>query len=139
MQNSQKYDVVIAGAGAAGLVAAIRAAESGVSVLVAEKMKQAGRKVRITGKGRCNITNSEDIEDFIQKVLPNGKFMYPAFHEFYTWDIIALLDECGLSCKLERGGRYYPESDKAGDVVDALFNRAKAAGAEFLFETSVKL
>lgn len=138
MQNSPKYDVVIAGAGAAGLVAAIRAAENGASVLVAEKMKQAGRKIRITGKGRCNITNSEELEDFIQKVYPNGKFLYPAFQEFYTWDIIALLDECGVRCKLERGGRYYPESDKAGDVADALFKRAKAAGAEFMFEASVK-
>ncbi|MGM0649913.1 MAG: NAD(P)/FAD-dependent oxidoreductase, partial [Bacteroidota bacterium] len=138
MQHSPKYDVVIAGAGAAGLVAAIRAAESGASVVVVEKMHQAGRKIRITGKGRCNITNSEELEDFIQKVYPNGKFLYPSFHEFYTWDIITLLDECGLDCKLERGGRYYPESDNAADVVDALFNRAKAAGAEFLFETSVK-
>ncbi|HKK66620.1 MAG TPA: aminoacetone oxidase family FAD-binding enzyme, partial [Bacteroidales bacterium] len=138
MQKSPKYDVVIAGAGAAGLTAAVRAAESSASVLVVEKMKQAGRKIRITGKGRCNITNSEDLEDFIQKVLPNGKFLYPAFHEFYTWDIITLLDESGVTCKLERGGRYYPESDKAVDVADALLNRAKAAGVDFLFETSVK-
>ncbi|MFP4664540.1 MAG: NAD(P)/FAD-dependent oxidoreductase [Bacteroidales bacterium] len=138
MQKFPKYDLVIAGAGAAGLLAAIRAAESGASVLVVEKMKQAGRKIRITGKGRCNITNSDDLEDFVQKVLPNGKFLYPAFYEFYTWDIIALLEESGVHCKLERGGRYYPESDKAGDVADALFNRAKAAGADFLFETSVK-
>ncbi|MFO7791292.1 MAG: NAD(P)/FAD-dependent oxidoreductase [Bacteroidales bacterium] len=138
MQHSPKYDVVIAGAGASGLLAAIRAAESGASVVVVEKMHQAGRKIRITGKGRCNITNSEELEDFIQKVYPNGKFLYPSFYEFYTWDIITLLDECGLDCKLERGGRYYPESDNAADVVDALFNRAKAAGAEFLFETSVK-
>jgi predicted Rossmann fold flavoprotein len=137
MQKSRKYDVVIAGAGAAGLVAAIRAAESGASVLVAEKMKQPGLKIRITGKGRCNITNSEDIEDFIQNVLPNGKFLYPAFYEFYTWDIIALLDECGVPCKLERGGRYYPESDKAADVANALYDRAKSAGADFLFETTV--
>jgi predicted Rossmann fold flavoprotein len=138
MQNSSNYDVLIAGAGASGLLAAIRAAESGASVLLVEKMKQAGRKIRITGKGRCNITNSEELEDFIQQVLPNGKFLYPAFHEFYTWDIITLLEDCGLKCKLERGGRYYPESDKAVDVVNALFNRAKAAGADFLFETSVK-
>ncbi|MFW5768196.1 MAG: NAD(P)/FAD-dependent oxidoreductase, partial [Bacteroidota bacterium] len=84
MQKFPKYDLVIAGAGAAGLLAAIRAAESGASVLVVEKMKQAGRKIRITGKGRCNITNSDDLEDFVQKVLPNGKFLYPAFYEFYT-------------------------------------------------------
>jgi predicted Rossmann fold flavoprotein len=132
------YDVIIAGAGASGLLAAIRAAESGASVLVVEKMKQPGRKIRITGKGRCNINNSEDLEDFIKKVYPNGKFLYPAFHEFYTWDIIALLDEYGVSCKLERGGRYYPKSDKAADVANALFKKAKSLGVNFMFETALK-
>ncbi|MEA3448750.1 MAG: NAD(P)/FAD-dependent oxidoreductase [Bacteroidota bacterium] len=138
MQNSQKYDVVIAGAGASGLVAAIRAAESGASVLVVEKMHKPGRKIRITGKGRCNITNSEELEDFIKKVYPNGKFLYSAFHEFYTWDIIALLEACGVSCKIERGGRYYPESDKGADVANALFKKAKSLGVIFMFETALK-
>ncbi|NCC87601.1 MAG: NAD(P)/FAD-dependent oxidoreductase [Clostridia bacterium] len=130
-------DVIIIGAGAAGLLAAISAGESGKSVLVTEKMNQPGRKLLITGKGRCNITNSAEIQDFITQIYPDGRFLYPAFKAFFNDDIIFLLDECGLETVLERGGRYFPKSEKAADVVEALMKKARDVGVKFKFDTKV--
>lgn len=114
------YDIIVIGAGPAGLLAAGRAAEKGKKVLILEKMHQEGRKLKITGKGRCNITNDSPMSEFIKHVHPNGRFLKNAFHQFFSDDIIQLLEKYGVQCKLERGGRYFPESDRAADVLNAL-------------------
>ncbi len=137
-ESQKKYDLIVVGAGAAGLLAAGRAAERGLSVLLVEKMRQAGRKLRITGKGRCNITNDAPIRDFLKKVKPNGKFLYPAFHAFFSQDMIAFLNEHGVPTVLERGGRYFPESNQAGDVVDTMIEYAETNGVEFVYEAKVR-
>jgi len=115
-----KYDVIVIGAGPAGLLAAGRAAELGGRLLVLEKIKQPGRKLLITGKGRCNITNSATISEFIKHVYPKGRFLKNAFSQFYSNDIINLLETYGVDVKLERGGRYFPADNKASDVLKAL-------------------
>ena len=114
------YDVIVVGAGPAGLLAAGRVAELGGNVLVLEKMRQEGRKLLITGKGRCNITNDSSIGDFITNVYPNGRFLRNAFSQFFSKDIIELLNKYGVDITLERGGRYFPTSNKAADILQAL-------------------
>ena len=112
--------VIICGAGAAGLIAAGTAAERADKVILIEKNEHVGRKVRITGKGRCNITNACDIEDMISMFPTNGKFLYSALYTFTNDDIVALLEEYGVKTKVERGNRVFPVSDDARDVVAAL-------------------
>jgi len=102
------------------LLAAGRAAELGGKVLVLEKMRQEGRKLLLTGKGRCNITNNTAINDFITHVNPNGRFLRNAFSQFFSTDIINLLSKHGVESILERGGRYFPASNKSADVLQAL-------------------
>ena len=100
------FDVLVIGAGPAGLIAAGRAAELGGKVLVLEKMRQAGRKLLITGKGRCNITNNAAIGEFITHVYPTGRFLRNAFSQYFSKDIIELLRKYGVESNLERGGRF---------------------------------
>ncbi len=119
------YDVIIIGAGAAGILASISAAEHGASVLLLEKMSREGRKMLISGKGRCNITNTAYKSDFYKKIHPKPKFLKHAFGEFFSKDILNLLEEKGLETKEERGGRVFPESDKAADVVYTLLKIVK--------------
>ncbi|MDD4150543.1 MAG: NAD(P)/FAD-dependent oxidoreductase [Bacteroidales bacterium] len=133
----KKYDVVIVGAGAAGLLAGIRAADRGLNALVLDKMSLPGRKLMITGKGRCNITNSADLEDFTAQVYPDGRFLYPSFKKFFSYEIIGLLEGCGVEVMLERGGRYFPKSEKAADVVDALYQKSLKNGVDFIFNSRV--
>lgn len=114
------FDVIVVGAGPAGLLAAGRAAELGGKVLILEKMRQEGRKLLITGKGRCNITNSAPIGDFITHVYPKGRFLRNAFSQYFSKDIIDLLEKYGVESILERGGRYFPASSKSSDVLQAL-------------------
>ncbi len=102
------------------MLAAGRAAERGLKVLVLEKMKKPGRKLLLTGKGRCNITNNHPSSEFIKHVYPNGRFLRTAFSNFYAQDILDLLSKYGVSATLERGGRYFPTSNKAVDVLRAL-------------------
>ncbi|MFH1000060.1 MAG: NAD(P)/FAD-dependent oxidoreductase [Bacteroidota bacterium] len=113
------YDVIVVGAGPAGLIAAGRAAELGGRVLILEKMRLPGRKLLITGKGRCNITNDSSIAEFIKHVYPDGRFLRNAFSKFFSDDIIQLLKRYGVESILERGGRYFPASNKSKDVLDA--------------------
>ncbi len=125
-----KTDVIIVGAGPAGLLAAGRAAELGGKVLVLEKMRTVGRKLLITGKGRCNITNDAAIGEFITHVFPNGKFLRNAFSQFFSKDIIDLLEKYGVESTLERGGRYFPASNKSLDVLEALLKWVNELGVE---------
>ena len=108
--------IVVIGGGAAGLMAAIIAGREGARVILLEKMNMVGKKMGITGKGRCNITNSADISDFIKNTPGNGKFLYGAYERFSNVDLLALLHEWGLKTKVERGGRVFPESDSALEV-----------------------
>lgn len=126
----KKYDVIIVGAGPAGLLAAGRAAELGAKVLILEKMRSEGRKLLITGKGRCNVTNSAAIGDFITHVFPNGKFLRNAFSQFFSKDIIELLEKYGVDLTLERGGRYFPTSNKSLDILRALLKWVNELGVE---------
>ena len=111
-------DVAVIGGGAAGMMAALAAAEEGKDVLIIEKNKMLGRKVRITGKGRCNVTNSAPADEMLRFVPKNSRFLISSFKRFDNTDLISLLEGAGLKLKTERGGRVFPESDKAADVVN---------------------
>ncbi len=115
--------VVIIGGGAAGMLAGISSASSNNETIILEKMNSLGKKLRITGKGRCNITNNINIDEFIQNIPGNGRFMYSAFQNFTNEDIIKILHEEGLQTKVERGNRIFPVTDSAQSVIDALYSR----------------
>lgn len=129
--------VAIIGAGAAGLLAGIAAAQQGADVTIYEKMRQPGKKMLITGKGRCNITNACDIPEFIKNLPGNGRFLNSALHRFTNDDIVFLLESNSLPTKVERGGRVFPVSDKAKDVVDTLVRIFTAAGGRLLTDIKV--
>lgn len=112
--------IVVIGGGAAGLMAAGVAAQYGASVTIIEKNQRIGRKIMITGKGRCNITNNCDVQTYIQNVPVNGRFLYSAINNFTPQDTIDFFESIGVATKIERGNRVFPASDKAVDVVDAL-------------------
>ena len=130
--------VIVIGGGPAGLISAISAAEEKNEVIILEKMKEAGRKLLITGKGRCNITSNLPIEDFIKNIPGNGRFLYSAFNNFNNEDIINLLKDQGVDVKVERGQRIFPVSDKAADVRDALVNKAKKLGVKIITNAKVE-
>jgi predicted Rossmann fold flavoprotein len=129
--------VVVIGAGAAGLVAAGFAAKN-AEVLIIEKNDRVGRKLAITGKGRCNITNSADISDFIENIPGNGRFLYSALYSFTNDDVIEFFNKLGVKTKVERGGRVFPVSDSAKDVVNALYKFNKDNNVKIRYGTSVK-
>ena len=124
------YDLVVIGAGPAGLIAAGRAAMLGAKVVVLEKMEKPARKLRITGKGRCNITNMRPFNEFIQEITPNSRFLNKAFGAFFNKNIIELLEDMGVQTVTERGQRVFPASGKAWDVADGLVKWAKKQGVE---------
>lgn len=127
-QNQKKYDVIVVGGGAAGLMAAASAAEGGCSCLLLEKKDRTGRKLLITGKGRCNITNDCDINSVFQNIRRNPRFLYSAIYSFTNNDIIDFFNSKGVETKTERGGRVFPVSDKAADVADILYENAILSG-----------
>lgn len=133
-----KYDVIVIGAGAAGLVAAGRAAELGGKVLIIEKMERAGRKLLITGKGRCNITNEAPISEFLKHIFPNPRVLKHAFNNFFNKDVIALLQSQGTETVTERGGRIFPVSDKSADVVNALLKWVASKNVTVLYNERVE-
>lgn len=112
--------IIVIGGGPAGMIAAGRAAELGKHVILLEKNKMLGKKLLITGKGRCNVTNAGDLEQFINNFPGQGSFLYSAFSRFFNADLQTLIEEFGVPLKVERGGRVFPESDKAKDIVDAI-------------------
>lgn len=112
--------VIVIGGGPAGMMAAITASKCGNSVILFEKMRSVGRKLSITGKGRCNITNAIDMSEFMSNIPGNPKFLYSAFSEFSNQDVINFFNDIGVETKVERGGRIFPKSDSAMEVVDKL-------------------
>ena len=120
----EKKTVAVIGGGAAGLMACGTAAERAEKVILIEKNHIPAKKVRITGKGRCNITNSADIEDMVSNIPTNGKFLYSALYSFTNDDTVALFERLGVPTKIERGGRIFPVSDSAKDVAEALVRYA---------------
>lgn len=111
--------VIVIGAGASGMMAAGRAAEMGAEVLLLEKTERPGQKILLSGQRRCNLSNSQELDDFITMYGANGRFLYPAFHRFFRDDLLAWLQRYGVATKTERGGRIFPASDDARDVVAA--------------------
>ena len=133
----KKRNVIVIGAGAAGLMAAGQAAKAGAKVILLEKMSRPGRKLRITGKGRCNLTNIAPVNDFIRHFGPGGKFLRQAFARFFSEDLIDFLNSLGVKTKSERGGRVFPASEKAEEVVDALAAWVIRCGVELRGRTRV--
>ena len=117
--------IIIIGCGPAGMMAGITAAEQGNKVTILEKMNTPGKKLLISGKGRCNITNSADMNEFFENVPANSKFLYSSFNRFTNKDMIQFLNKQGVLTKVERGGRVFPVSDRAQDVLDALISKLK--------------
>lgn len=125
-------NVLIVGGGAAGCMAAGAAARNGHTVTVIERNPRPARKVMITGKGRCNVTNNCTVDTFIAHVPENGRFLYSALTAFTPQDMMALLEGAGVPLKTERGNRVFPVSDKAVDIVDGIVGYAKQGGARFI-------
>ena len=122
--------VVILGGGAAGMMAALWCRKSGAAVLLLEPNEKVGRKLYITGKGRCNVTNNCSQEELLASIPRNGKFLYSALSRFSPQAVMAFFEELGVPLKTERGGRVFPRSDKAADIVDALFFELRRQGVE---------
>ena len=129
--------VIVVGGGAAGIMAAISAAESGDSVLLIEKNEKLGKKIYITGKGRCNITNDSDVENLLKNVRSNPKFLYSAFYTFDSYRMMDFLESEGLKIKTERGNRVFPESDKSSDVIRTLKKALEKRKVKILLNTKV--
>lgn len=134
----RRKKIVVVGGGPAGMMAAIGAAENGGQVTLLEKMERVGRKLRITGKGRCNITNIAEVPEIIRHIPGNGIFLSSALRAFDNQDVIRFFETCGVATKVERGGRVFPASDHAEDVVDALIASLAARGVELRCHAPVK-
>lgn len=129
--------VVVIGAGAAGMMAASTAADRGLNVILLEKNHRVGRKILITGKGRCNITSDCDVEELIENVNKNSKFLYSAFYTFTNTDVIDMFNNLGVKTKTERGKRVFPESDKAHDIANALERQIKNKKVKIMLNSNV--
>lgn len=125
-------DVIIIGGGAAGCMAAVQAARLGKSVIVFEKNDRLGRKLRITGKGRCNVTNNSPVEVHLNNIPVNSRFLYSSFAGFDSADVMNFFEELGVPLKTERGNRVFPVSDKADDIADALAYEMKNLGVKII-------
>ena len=130
--------VCVIGAGAAGMMAAYAAAEAGCAVKLIEKNEKLGKKLYITGKGRCNITNSADISEFFDSVVTNSTFLYSAFYSFTNNSLVEFLEKFGLKTKNERGGRIFPVTDKSSDVIKAFEKALYSVGVDVCLNTNVK-
>lgn len=130
--------IIIIGGGAAGMMAAMAAAESGASVWLIEKNEKLGKKLFITGKGRCNVTNAGDMETLLANVCTNSKFLYSAFYDFDNRAVMRFLEQEGCPLKTERGERVFPVSDHSSDVIGAFQRALKRLGVKVLLNTEVK-
>ena len=130
--------VIIVGGGAAGMLASIIAAKNGCAVTLFEKNEKLGKKVYITGKGRCNVTNNCDPEELLQAVMSNPKFLYSAFYSFTSQDMMELLEEAGVPLKTERGNRVFPVSDHSSDIIHGLEQLMKKYGVQIHLRSEVK-
>lgn len=129
--------VLVIGGGAGGLMAAIAAAQSGAKVVLLEKNEKTGKKIYITGKGRCNLTNLCEKEVFFDNVINNPRFMYSSYHALDSEATIGLFNNMGLKTKVERGGRVFPESDMSASVTDALRDTVKKLGIRVMLDSRV--
>lgn len=131
-------NVLIIGGGAAGLMAAVVAAENGAEVTVLEKMQAVGKKILVTGKGRCNITNACEVRELIANMPGNGQFLHSAYRAFSNQDIVDFFERHGLPTKVERGGRVFPVSDRAADVVSVFVRLLRNLGVNLLTGQAVR-
>ena len=138
MNNSEKHKVIVIGAGAAGMMAAIAAAEEGKSVVILEKNEKAGKKIFITGKGRCNLTTACPSEEFLSNVVTNPKFLYSSFENFTNQDMMRWVQERGLKIKVERGQRVFPQSDHSSDVIRVLEQECRRLGVRITYHAQVE-
>ena len=129
--------IFVIGGGPAGMMAACRAAEGGASVTLFEKMSRVGRKLGITGKGRCNLTNTADVAEVVRNLPGNGKFLYSALKKFSSADTVSFFEDLGVVTKVERGGRIFPASDDASEVIDALLRRLIILGVDVRTNSTV--
>lgn len=130
--------VIVVGGGAAGMFAAIAAAKNGHQVTLYEKNEKLGKKIFITGKGRCNITNAADMEELFDTVVSNSKFLYSSFYGYTNQDVIDFFEDAGVPVKIERGNRVFPISDHSSDVIRALEREMKKVGVKVCLNTEVK-
>lgn len=133
----ERYEVLVVGGGPAGIMAAARAAAAGTQVLLLDKNASLGRKMLITGGGRCNVTNQCDINEMISNIPGNGRFLYSALQQFSGQDVRSFLKQLGVPTKIEDKGRVFPSSDKAADVVDALAKHLQRLGVAIRYQTKV--
>lgn len=129
--------VIVIGGGAAGLMAAVTAAQNGAEVLLLEKNDRLGKKLLITGKGRCNVTNTAVLQDFVKNIPGNGRFLYSVFSQFFNWDTWSFFEELNVPLKEERGGRVFPVSDKAADIVNAFADLLRSLAVQIKYNENV--
>lgn len=130
-------NVIVIGGGAAGMMAAVTAAEQGAKVVLLEKNEKLGKKLYITGKGRCNVTNACDTEALFKNVVTNSRFLYSAFYTFTNENTMDFFRECGVPLKIERGDRVFPVSDKSSDVIAGLAQKLQQVGVKVRYQAEV--
>ncbi|MTI83095.1 MAG: NAD(P)/FAD-dependent oxidoreductase [Firmicutes bacterium] len=133
-----KYDLIVMGGGPAGMMSAITAGSEGMHTILTEKNNKLGKKLRITGKGRCNVTNYGDLEDFQRSIITNGKFLYSSLYAFDNLRLMELLESRGVKLKVEQGNRVFPVSDRAGDIIDALYRLLRQNKVEIRLNTAIQ-
>lgn len=130
--------VLVVGGGAAGMMSAVTAARNGHTVTLLEKNEKCGKKIYITGKGRCNVTNASDLEVIFDNMMSNKKFLYSSFYTFTNTDLMEFFEEIGLPLKVERGNRVFPASDKSSDVISALVREMNRLGIDVRYHSNVE-
>ena len=131
-------NVAVVGGGAAGMIAAIAAAENGHKVTLYEHNEKLGKKLFITGKGRCNVTNASDIDEIFNNIVTNSKFLYSSIYTFTNDMVMDFFEKDGLKLKVERGNRVFPASDHSSDVIKVLEKRLKKSGVTVKLNTNVE-